>query len=648
MRSKAGSTGGGGRLLARLRARRERRSPGSWTTGLLPKVFGAFVAVLVLASLVTLLFETRLTREQLESQAVTLFGETGDVLDARIAADAIRTNQLMSAASQQLLATIPADAVDPDERARRTLSVVRTSDPRLEIVGIVDVADGTVRTLGLPSRASVLPPDAADAAEVTWRSGSSQRVLALEEGGYGLAYVLAVGRFEEQPRLLVTGFPLNNIAARRFLQQTGVDEVELVVDGEVVAATDGAFEGRAPLGAWDRYRETQRVEDGRLVRYVGLGATRPWDTPAAVGLITDDPLGALDGALARTRILMVVLLLVIGGGLAFALARVMTRPLLGLTATATAIAGGDLDRSFEVERTDEIGRLADALERMRRGLRAQLLVIRHQAGALQDAARRVVGVQDAERQRIAQDLHDGIQQQLVVLRMQVGAARREMEQDPSRVGEVCDRLAQSIDHLLDQLRTTGQELFPAILRDRGLGPALFSLTARLELPVDLTFDPDPLPRVDGEVEVNAYFLVSEAVLNAFKHAQASRLEVAVRIDEDHVYVSVQDDGDGFDPYDEDAHRGGIVHMRDRVQALGGVLDLTSAPGEGTRVDAAFPLAGRRGSVVGALQVEQDRGDAAVEFDLLREAELAEDGIRVLLDRTVRDRQVPGDGGVAPS
>ncbi len=616
---------------------------------MLPKVFGAFVAVLALASVVTLLFETRLTREQLETQAITLFGETGDVLDARIAADAIRTNQLMSAASQQLFATLPAGAVDRDERARRTLSVVRTSDPRLEIVGIVDVADATVRTLGLPSRATVLPPNPADAIEVTWRAGSSQRVVPLAEGGYGVAYVLAVGRFEEQPRLLVTGFPLNNVAARRFLQQTGVDEVEVVVNGEVVAATGAAAaDGRPPLGEWDRYRATQRVDDGRLVRYVGLGAERPWDTAASVGLITDDPLSALDGALARTRILMVVLLVVIGGGLALALARVMTRPLLRLTATATAIAGGDLDRSFDVERTDEIGRLADALERMRRGLRAQLLVIRHQAEALQDAARRVVGVQDAERQRIAQDLHDGIQQQLVVLRIQVGTARREIEQDPSRVGEVSDGLAQSIDHLLDQLRTTGQELFPAILRDRGLGPALFSLTARLELPVDLTFDPDPLPRVDGEVEVNAYFLVSEAVLNAFKHARARRLEVAVRIDDDHVYVSVRDDGDGFDPYDEAGHRGGIVHMRDRVQALGGVLDLTSAPGEGTRADAVFPLAGRRGSVVGALQVEQDRGDASVEVELLSESELPEDRVRVLLDRAVRDRQVPGDGSVPPS
>lgn len=621
----------------------------SWVrrAGLLPRVLAGSFAALAVASLVTLLLETRLTRQQLEDQAVTLFGEAGDVLEARIAANAVRTNQLMSTVSQQIFAASPGSDVAADELARRTLSVVRTSDAALEIAGVVDVATGEVRTLGLPSRAAVLPPDPAAADEVARRASSSQRVVPLEGGGFGLVYALATERFASGARLLVTGFPLNGIAARRYLQQTGVDEIELVVAGKVVAATTQDRIGGQPVGRWEGNRTTQRLTDGRLVRYVTLGAERAWDTPAAVGLITDDPLDALDAALSRTRMLMVALLLVVGGAMTFLLARVMTRPLLSLTATATAIAAGDLDRSFDIDRSDEIGRLADALERMRRGLRAQLLVIRRQAAALQEAARRMVGVQDAERQRIAQDLHDGIQQQLVVLRMQVGAAERELEAHPERVPEVTRGLAEAIDHLLDQLRSTGQQLFPAILRDRGLGPALFSLAARLELPVDLTFTPDPLPRVEPEVEVNAYFLVSEAVVNAVKHAAAGRLHVEVSVDHTHLYVHVDDDGVGFDPHGQD-HRGGLRHMADRVQALGGVLDLTAAPGEGTRVDAAFPLEAGGASVVGALQVEQDRGDAPVEVDLLGEAELAEDGVRVLLDGSVGDGEFARDRGVPPT
>jgi len=607
----------------------------------------AFFAALAIASLVTLLLETRLTRQQLEDQAVTLFRETGDVLEARIASDAVRTNQLMSTVSQQVFAASRGSNADADELARRTLSVVRTSDAPLEIIGVVEVTTGQVRSLGLPSRVGILPPDPVAAEEVARRASSSQRVVPLEGGGFGLVYALAVERLGSGARLLVTGFPLNGVAARRYLEQTGVDEVELVVAGEVEAATTPDRVGAQPVGRWEGERATQRLADGRLVRYVALGADRAWDTPAAVGLITDDPLDALDAALSRTRLLMVVLLLVVGGAVTFALARVMTRPLVSLTATATAIAAGDLDRSFDIDRTDEIGRLADALERMRRGLRAQLLVIRRQAEALQDAARRMVGVQDAERQRIAQDLHDGIQQQLVVLRMQVGAGERELQADPDRLPEVTRGLAEAIDHLLDQLRSTSQQLFPAILRDRGLGPALFSLTARLELPVDLSFTPDPLPRVQPEVEVNAYFLVSEAVLNAVKHARAGRLHVEISVDETHLYVHVHDDGIGFDPHGQD-HRGGLRHMADRVQALGGVLDLTAAPGEGTRVDAAFPLERNPGSVVGALQVEQDRSNAAVEVDLLSETELAEDRVRVLLDGAVGDGELPRDRGVPPA
>lgn len=626
-------------------------SSGRWSgaggAGVLPRVLAVFFAALAIASLVTLLLETRLTRQQLEDQAVTLFRESGDVLEARIASDAVRTNQLMSTVSQQVFAASRGSDADADELARRTLSVVRTSDAPLEIVGVVDATTGEVRSLGLPSRAGVLPTDPGAAGEVARRASSTQRVVPLEGGGFGLVYALAVERLAAGPRLLVTGFPLNAVAARRYLEQTGVDEVELVVAGEVVAATTPDRVGRRPLGRWEGERSTQRLDDGRLVRYVALGADRAWDTPAAVGLVTDDPLDALDVALSRTRILMVVLLLVVGGLVTFLLARVMTRPLVSLTATATAIAAGDLDRSFDIERSDEIGRLAEALERMRRGLRAQLLVIRRQAAALQDAARRMVGVQDAERQRIAQDLHDGIQQQLVVLRMQVGTAQRELEADPDRLAEVTRGLAEAIDHLLDQLRSTSQQLFPAILGDRGLGPALFSLSAKLEVPVDLRFTPDPLPRVEPEVEVNAYFLVSEAVLNAIKHAQAGRLHVEISVDDTHLYVQVHDDGVGFDPHRQE-HRGGLRHMADRVQALGGVLDLTAAPGEGTRVDAAFPLERKPGSVVGALQVEQDRGDATVEIDLFGEAEFAEDRVGVLLDGAVADGELPRDRGVPPA
>jgi signal transduction histidine kinase len=648
--------------------RRSGRRLASPETSLLPKILAAFIAVLALASLLTFVLETRLTRQALRTQAVALASEQGNALDTRIREDSSRIHRLMSAIAQQQL-TDQAPERTLGRRLIDVLGTLRTGESQLELASVFDLESGE-RLQSLPGRREIAPPGPLPSTGDRLSARGAQRVVPLTDGGYALIYTMPVGRLEGRSLLLVTGYPLDDVRARRVAQLTGVDEVNIVVDGRVVASSSSHHRDPAHLpggpeadGDPDEQRRTQVLEDRRLARYVAVGAEHAWGRPASIGLVLDDPLAPLDARLVRTRALMVALLVVIGGALAFALARIMTRPILRLAGTATAIARGDLDRSFEVDRQDEIGTLADALERMRRALRAQLLVIRRQAEALQEAARRIVGTQDAERRRVAQDLHDGIQQQLVVLRMQVGAARAQLTEDPGRVDELTVELATSIDGILDQLRSTGQSLFPAILRDRGLGGALFSLAGRAEVPLEVHLDPDPLPRVDEAVETNAYFLISEAVTNALKHADAQRIKVEVSHEGDVLRVRVADDGVGFDPASQE-HAGGVVHMRDRVNALGGSLQLLSGSGEGTAVTAVFPLgpqgeweaevvvgaaapelAGR--SARGSLQVEQDGRDPAVELELLGEPELPEDGVRVLLDGPVGDRQLPRDGGVPP-
>jgi len=652
---------------------RDLRAAFTRDAALLPKLIASFVAVLAIASVVTLLLETRITSQQLETEAVRLFADTGDLLDERITADATRTNRLMSTISQGLFGVTPGIDVPegPDAMALRTLSVVRLSDPRIDLIGVVDVATGTASRAGLPARAGFAPLDPVEAREVARSPGSTQRVVPLADGGFAVAYALPIDRLEAEPRLLVAGYAINDLALRRWLRETGVQGIEVVVDGEVVATTLRAERATGdadsapgpdlvPLGAWQQLRTTQQTEDGRLVRYIAIGSDRAWDTPATIGLVAGDQLAGLGGGLARTRLLMALLLFAVGGGMAYVLAQVLTRPVLRLTETATAIAAGDLDRRFDVARRDEIGRLAEALERMRRALRAQLLVIGRQADALQEAARRIVGVQDDERQRVAQDLHDGIQQQLVVLRMQVGVARAQLADDPEQLDTVTASLAASIDNLLDQLRSTGHQLFPSILRDRGLGPALFSLASRADIPLDVTLHPDPLPRLDPEVEINGYFLLSEAVLNALKHADAGRVSIRITHEVDQLRVVAEDDGIGFQ-VGSTGRAGGLVHMRDRVNALRGTLQVSSQPGRGTRIEALLPLSGRDDdaptaasydaavrSVTRALEVEQHGGDAPVELEVLGQAQLAEDGVGVFLDGPVGDRQFPGDGGVPPS
>ena len=609
-------------------ARTGRRTPG---LGLLPKVLAAFLVVLLLSVAVTMALETRLVRGELAEQTRVLSAEQGLVLDRLLRDEQIRTTQSIEALSQVTRLR--------DEELHvellKLVSTVRLTNA-LELGDVVSMPDGEVVATS-SSRARIADPGGGVELEETPRG---QRVVPLDGGGYGLVYASVVDMLGPEPLLLVVGYPLDDRRADRLRAAAGTDEVEIVVDGEVVAAT--RRDTAEPSGQWRRHGEIQEsIEPRRLVRYVGLAAPDGWGHEAAVGLVIEDPLAPLDAGLVRTRALMAALLVVLCGLLAYAVTRLMTRPLHELTRTATAIAGGQLDRSFRAERRDEIGALATALERMRSGLHSQLTVIRRQADALRDATRRIVGAQDAERRRLAQDLHDGIQQQLVLLRLQVSLARERVREDPERLDEESAEFARRIDQILDELRATGQALFPSILRDRGLGGALFSLAARSELPIEVTVEPDPLPRLDPEVETGAYFLVSEAVTNALKHARAQRIEIHVRREADALRVEVRDDGAGFDTTQVEV-AGGLSNMRDRVAALGGTLRVVPTLAEGTRISAELPLTDEGGSDHRPLEEEEHGRDPSIEVGLLREAELSEDRVGVLLDRPFGDRQVPGD------
>jgi signal transduction histidine kinase len=568
--------------------------PPDWLgRSLAPKLFGAFVAVLALASLTTLLVESTLTRAELAARTEELTADQAAAYRNQLRGEEAGTTRSLTAFVQQV--QIERDSA----RALLDATSVARLAGQFTLAEAFDLA--TTDTLLEPPRRERVrpPPPVPDLLAELGSRGAKRRVVPLEspEGesiGWGVVYTLPFSDSESRA-VLVVGSALDDEYARDVRGYVGVADVELVVGGEVVASTfdafvEGAPEGRsrAPSGDLTVSGVQPAAGGERLVQYLPLTAGDAWGAQAHVGLLLDDPLAPLDARLARFRALMVLLLLVVGAVLAVAFSAVMTRPLVRLTRTARAIAGGELDATFEITRRDEIGQLAVALERMRRALRAQLLVIGQQAEALQEAARRVVSSGDQERRRLAHDLHDGIQQRLVVLRMQVGAGRARARRDPDAIDEVADELATAIDELIDELRATAQALYPSILRDRGLGGAIRSLAGRTEVPIDVVLDPDPLPRVDEVVEAGAYFLASEAVTNALKHAAARRIEVRVSREPDAIRVEVADQGRGFDPATLE-RVGGLQSLRDRVNALGGTLRIVSRPGEGTHVTALLPV-----------------------------------------------------------
>ncbi len=195
----------------------------------------------------------------------------------------------------------------------------------------------------------------------------------------------------------------------------------------------------------------------------------------------------------------------------------------------------------------------------------------------------LVAAADAERRRIERDLHDGAQQRLVSLAMNLGMARERFGSEPEPVRQAIAAAHDEAVLALTELREFIRGLHPAVLSDRGLGPALSGLAARAPLPVRLRVDV-PRPASPG-VEAVAYFIVSEAITNVVKHAQATRAEVTVTRAGDVLRIAVTDDGCGG------AVRGqgtGLHGLAQRAAAVDGTLSIDSPPGGPTVITAELP------------------------------------------------------------
>jgi signal transduction histidine kinase len=200
--------------------------------------------------------------------------------------------------------------------------------------------------------------------------------------------------------------------------------------------------------------------------------------------------------------------------------------------------------------------------------------------------RRIVAASDQARRRIERDLHDGTQQRLISLALAVRAAENRVGvgdgRDDLRVA--LSEVAQGLADAVTDLQELSRGIHPAILAHGGLGPALRELAHRSTIPAAV--DVDVSGRLVEEVEVAAYFIVSEALANAAKHARAATIEIGARVAAGRLLLSIDDDGVGGAV----AGRGsGLTGLRDRVEALGGAIRVHSPPGGGTHIAAELPL-----------------------------------------------------------
>ena len=219
-------------------------------------------------------------------------------------------------------------------------------------------------------------------------------------------------------------------------------------------------------------------------------------------------------------------------------------------------------------------------------LASSVEAISTQAAEIRASRRRIVDSQDAERRQVERDIHDGAQQYLVALMVQLRITATLAGRDPDRAHAMVDDLRRVVREALDTLRDLAQGIHPPLLTAHGLATAL--RRQETNPVVRVSVEEQDVGRYAIEIEAAVYFSCLEALNNASKHAPGSNVVVRLVEADDHLTFSVRDDGSGFDP--EECRPGsGLGNMADRVAALGGVLDITSAPSRGTMVAGRVPL-----------------------------------------------------------
>lgn len=201
---------------------------------------------------------------------------------------------------------------------------------------------------------------------------------------------------------------------------------------------------------------------------------------------------------------------------------------------------------------------------------------------VEDSRARVVDAAEAERRRIERDLHDGAQQRLVALAMNLGMAKERYDRDPEGTKALIDEAHAEAKRAMVELRDLARGVHPAVLTDRGLGPALSAVAARSAVPI--TVDVDSLGRLDEATEGIAYFVACEALANVAKHSGASAARVVIGRRGDRLVLEVTDDGTGGADPDGEGLRG----LRDRVEGVDGWFHVASPPGGPTTILAELP------------------------------------------------------------
>ncbi len=230
--------------------------------------------------------------------------------------------------------------------------------------------------------------------------------------------------------------------------------------------------------------------------------------------------------------------------------------------------------------------------RLRVELEARIAELSRRAAELQTSRQRLVDLQDERRRVLERDIHDGAQQHLVALAVNLRLAQTLSDKDPERAREILAAQAQATDDAVETLVRLSRGIYPPLLVEQGLIAALEAVAVTSPVPVTVTTS--GVGRLPANLEATAYFACLEALQNAVKHAGATSVRITVRGEAQAVSLSVCDDGVGFD-VDAVTPGAGLANLRDRVESVGGSFTTESEPGAGTQVRVSLPMGAMTGS-----------------------------------------------------